>query len=284
MFYYRFDVAYLGLDYQGFQSQAHGCTIQDHLQQAAAVLLRAPSALVAASRTDSGVSARQQVGRISSERSLNTRDFLHRWNALLPSTIRVYGLREVAQDFHPIASSMGKIYRYRLWLGSCRDPFLYPYVWQVPEGLLLQRFKEQLAAVRGRHNFKAFTKKGSAAKSYERTVVEVQVAAVGGCLSAGKEKGEERREERCIEVWIHGDGFLRHMIRTLVGTAVDLSLPRPPLRLTSLQAILATENRSEAYRTAPGAPLCLMRCLYPGEMSSIDEERAVSKQQGMLCM
>ena len=254
---YRFDVAYDGRGFQGFQSQSHQDTIQDHLERTLRVLLKESPRVIGASRTDSGVSAYQQVASFEVSEELQVEKFLRSWNALLPKTIRVYKLTSCATDFHPIASSLGKIYRYRLWLGACRDPFLYPWVLEVSQDLDIERLQKELTSTLGVHNFKALSKTGSSVTDYKRHIIDLQIFF----------------QDRLIEVWVHGDGFLRHMIRALIGTALTLSQKKTPARLTSLREILATEDRSKAYRTAPAPPLTLIRCLYPGEETTITEEK-----------
>lgn len=260
---YRFEVAYQGLSFYGFQSQPHGQTIQDHLEKALAVILGQRVRILGSSRTDTGVSARHMVAIFDIDESehperLIPGPLIKSWNALLPGTIRVYSFREAHPDFHPIACCLGKIYRYRLWYGVCRDPFLLPYVWQIARRVDLSRFTAQLQSALGEHNFKSLTASGSQAQSFVRTVHEIEVVTCGDLW----------------EVWIRGGGFLKHMIRNLVGTCVDLSGGRVLGELTSLPQILAVQDRRQAFVCAPGGPLTLMRCLFPGEEITVGELRS----------
>ncbi|MCY4443279.1 MAG: tRNA pseudouridine synthase A [Proteobacteria bacterium] len=268
-YHYRLDVAYNGQGFLGFQSQPGGGTIQDHLESALARILPFSPRIIGASRTDAGVSAQEQVcGFVSSIKLAG--DMVYRLNAVLPTAIRVCHCYEVPSSFHPIASSISKVYRYRLWIGACCDPFWYPWVWSVPSDFSVQRCTHELASIVGEHDFRALARVDGHKKSYVRRIYAVDVRTQGPLLS----------------VWIHGDGFLRYMVRNIVGSVVALSCKSRSIthqqergkKATSMVVIMASQDRCQAYSCAPAFPLTLVRCLYTKETLA---EVMASQRQGV---
>lgn len=249
---YRIDLAYNGSHFHGFQSQKDGNTIQDHLESALSTILRTSRVpIIGASRTDSGVSAYHQVCCFYWKQLLDTTLIHKKLLALLPEVIRVFYIKRVDKDFHPIRSSQGKIYRYLLWNGECYDPFMLPYVWHITQKFCQKRLTEELISITGDHDFTSFAQSGSQVRSYKRSLYTIHVIC---------------NHPHLIEVWMHGQGFLRGMVRNIIGSAVTLaSKPEkrlPPPALTSLYSILQAKNRCSAYIKAPAHPLSLMRCIY----------------------
>ena len=273
---YRLDIAYDGAGFSGFQTQKNGHTIQDHLHKSARRILPESVNIVGSSRTDAGVSAYQQLCILHTATALSPPSFSRSMNALLPRSIRLYHMEPVPEGTHPLKISIGKIYRYRLWQGPCLDPFASPRVWEIPQGFAIDTFEAELHKAQGEHDFTSLANTGSAVQSPIRRIDEIKVIS----------------KPPAVEVWIHGNGFLRQMVRNLVGTCLTLSLnslnslnsasfnstslqstsPKPLEARPCLRSILASKDRTCAFRAAPAPPLTLMRCLIAGEESTIAEE------------
>jgi tRNA pseudouridine38-40 synthase len=250
---WRIDVAYNGQGLHGFQSQPDGKTVQDKLENALKIVTRQPVKIIGGSRTDSAVHAEHQVCMFNSDAELDGRKSVRALNALLPEQIRVYKLYQVEDSFHPHLSSQGKIYRYRLWRGFCLDPFSKPYVWEVKPEIDFSLLLESMKKFVGEHDFTSFTNTGSVTKTNVREIREIKVI----------EKGP------LIEIWVDGKGFLKQMVRNLVGTAAEAALGKTTL---SIEQTLEAKDRAAGGQTAPGNALCLVRSNFEGDVSTIAEE------------
>ena len=240
----RLDLAYDGRRYFGFQSQAHGNTVQDILEHALEQILKRPLRLTSASRTDSGVSAEHQVATFRWDNSpLGLELFMSRLNSMLPSEIRIQNVQIAHEGFHPAYSALGKIYRYRIWKGECLDPFICPYVWEQRRIKDTTLMENSLASFVGVHDFRAFANLGSLEKNTIRRIFDIKI----------EEQGD------LINIWVCGEGFLKQMIRIMIGSALDESLARLERPITTL---LQLPDRSLAGRTAPSSPLSLIKIFY----------------------
>lgn len=246
----RLDISYLGSSFLGFQSQPHGQTVQDELQKALGIFYRRPVKIVGASRTDAGVHAEHQVVSFEEEGTALS-ELPYALTSLMKHRVVVLRAQEVPDEFHPIYSSKGKIYRYRLFCSKLVDPFLKPFVHEISQIANLKKMAEELAEFKGVHNFKSFCASDSGAKSFERRIIDVKLEARGPL----------------VNIWIHGEGFLKQMIRSMIGTLLAIDRGK----LSSVKEILAREDRPSAGPTAPAKGLCLVRVLYADRDSIADE-------------
>jgi tRNA pseudouridine38-40 synthase len=253
------ELAYDGTQFNGFQSQLCGNTIQDHLQSALSIFFNHPVKITAASRTDSGVHAQRQVVTFYGDRTFDEWRWRRGLNSLLPESVGVLKIEAADPDFHPIRSSNGKAYRYRLWRGYCPHPLFRRYVWEVHQDLDLSLLESALSIVVGRHDFSAFCAKDAKALTRTRTIFETKVDVRGPL----------------IDLWISGDGFLKQMVRIIVGTMVDVANLKIPL--IQLPSILANRERNDAGKTAPGKGLTLVDIFY-GSPKRIDQLIAESQE------
>ncbi len=237
------DLAYIGSRFTGFQSQKDNNAIQDHLERALAVVLGHGLRVRGASRTDSGVHAEQQVAVFSTHRPYRE-TWISGINAHLPVEIRVYRLVPVAQGFHPIRHARAKAYRYRLWKGRCFDPFCLPYVWPVHQATNWGLFAEAACLFVGRHDFAGFRNQGSQSRTTVRTIIAIEVVD----------------HEAMVDVWIQGDGFLKQMVRIIVGTMLAIAYGRKAL--SSIAEVFASGERVRAGLTAPANGLSLVEIFY----------------------
>jgi tRNA pseudouridine38-40 synthase len=241
---YRLDLNYIGADYLGFQSQPNGQTVQDQLEKALGVFCRHPVRITAASRTDTGVHAEHQVVTFKTKAGLDSARLVKGLNALLPSNIRIMNALPVVSSFHPIFNCTGKVYRYKLWRSHGESSFANPLTWKLVGDLDIDAMRHAATVLIGRHDFTSFCASDSSAKSKIRNLREIVIIERGPLL----------------ELWFLGDGFLKQMIRNLVGALVAIG--RKKISIEQLMSILAARDRSQAPETAPAEGLCLMRIFY----------------------
>lgn len=253
---YLLDIYYIGKSFNGFQSQADGSAVQDHIEKNLSILLRKKVKIKGASRTDSGVHAFGQKATFRAEPILEPKKFLLGVNALLPNEIGICSLDKVPNGFDPIRNAKAKVYKYTLWLGRCYNPFVSPYVWQVPKNLDFGVLESSLKALEGEHDFTSFCNTDSSAKTRVRNIIETKF----------------NRFENSVDIWFLGEGFLKQMIRIIVGTLVDIALKRSEEE--DIRKILALKNRTKSGQTAPAQALSLIQIFYdaPPRLSSFVDE------------
>lgn len=203
---YKCVVAYKGNNYAGFQSQINGLAIQDVIEEKLAVIIREPVKIVMSSRTDAGVHALGQVFHFDSAKELNLYKFKHSINCLLPHDIHVHTIEKVDEDFHARFNVLGKQYVYLINCGEY-NVFYDGFAYQCPFPLDVDLMKQATKLFLGEHNFEAFnTSPLDLYPNQVRTIYRFDLI----------EQGDVLRFE------IVGDGFLRNMVRIIVGTLVDL--------------------------------------------------------------
>lgn len=246
---------YEGTAYRGWQSQKEGPTVQSTLERCIAGLTGEQCHVMGAGRTDSGVHALGQVAAFKTSSELDAATIKRALNALLPPDIRVRAASEEDESFHPRYSSSLKTYFYLVSNTSHASPFLRRYVWRVPQKLDMGAMSRAAALLEGKHDFRAFMGAGSSVRSSERTLSMLSVEYLDGIgfLGAGIEGG-------FVRITVRGDGFLRHMVRNIVGTLVEVG--RGKLEAEAVKGIIASGERSEAGPTAPPQGLFLEKVLY----------------------
>ncbi len=247
-------LAYDGTGYAGWQRQLGQLTIQQVVEEAIARLTQSPVALHGAGRTDAGVHAEGMVANFQTESSIPLSGLMNGLNSMLPEAIRVLSAEKVANDFHARYNATGKVYEYTFMHKEIMPPFLRLYAAQV-------RFPFASAAVRlclpmlvGTHDFSSFEAAGSRDLSYAGGRGAVRTIFVADLAEDGTKDGEVYR------LTIAGDGFLRHMVRNIVGTL--FAVGRGRLTPLDFQEILAARDRTLAGATAPAKGLTLKRVLY----------------------
>ena len=253
--HFKLTLSYDGTAFVGWQRQATGPSIQGLLEGALAALDGQSVVVAGAGRTDAGVHALGQVATCSLTRDTDAGTVLRAVNARLPPTIRILDVAEVSAAFHARFSSTSKIYRYRIWSGDVVSPFEFPYVWHLPSPLLDVNAMDVAArALEGTHDFSCFQSAGSETHTTERTVYSSRVRRGAGRSPDIGHGGS------LITYEVSGDGFLKHSVRAIVGTLVEVGRGR---RTSSwLQEVMASRSRSCAGPTAPAAGLVLVSVSY----------------------
>ena len=259
-------LAYCGTRYVGWQRQPNGTSIQGLVEAALATIEQRPVTVTGAGRTDAGVHATGQVTTFAIEHPIACDSLVRALNAKLPDDVRVTGVAEKAPGFDARFSAVSKTYRYVLALGPLADPFDAPFAWHVPAPLDVTAMTGALAAVAGTHDFAAFCGAGSEVATTTRTLFDASCQVVepqpDGWWRPVATAGPR------VVVTLRGDGFLRHMVRNIVGTLVDIGRGRWPVSF--MTDVLATCDRRQAGPTAPAHGLCLVRVEYPADRGVAD--------------
>lgn len=262
---FRLVVAYRGTCYRGWQKQAKvgGLpTVQEMLEQAARKVLRKKVVNIHGSgRTDAGVHARAQVAHLRVAADLPARVLIKALNAHLPEDIRVLQLEECEGDFHSQLDVTAKTYRYfilntRPGKDPVHWPFLRPYTRFVTYSLDYEAMREALGYLEGRHDFRSFQNKGTPVPDTVREILEARlIVHEGNARDLPPWMPGPEFEARLLEIRVRGTGFLKQMVRTIVGTVVEVGRGR--ILATKLRAILDEKDRAASGMTAPANGLFL---------------------------
>ena len=252
----KLTLAYDGSRYHGWQRQQNGLTIQETLEDKISVMTREPACVVGSGRTDAGVHARGQVCHFRTRSTIPCEGFENGLNSLLPEDIRVRRAEAVPASFHARYNAKSKVYAYHLWIRDEADVFLRNTTWHVPGPLDLDAVRRCLARIEGEHDFSSFRSSGSSNRNPVRRVFRADLH--------GPEQG-------VLTVTLEANGFLRHMVRNIVGTLVDVGRGRIPEG--AFPGILEARDRKKAGIKAPPGGLFLMAVRY----GDIPETEAVGQ-------
>ena len=242
----RLTVEYEGTAYQGWQVQPGGATVQEVLERALATALREPVRVRGAGRTDAGVHACGQVAAVRVRHVPPDLERLRRsLNALTPDDVAVRDIAVVDDAFDPRRHARSRVYEYRIWNAPAPSPFWRRHAWHVPLPLDVAAMEEAVAALAGEHDFAAF--RGADAGPQRSTVRRVLETAV-------------RADGPLLVYRIEATGFLKHMVRNIVGTMVEVG--RGERSPSSMRDILASRDRTRAGPTAPPHGLLLVAVRY----------------------
>jgi len=274
---FKITLAYDGTDFVGWQRQASGVSIQGLLEDALRDLDERDVTVTGAGRTDAGVHALGQVAAFTIDRPLTADTVVRALNARLPDAVRVLTAEEAAASFHPRFDARAKSYRYRICHSDVLSPFERRYAWHVPGPLDVAAMSAAATSLEGVHDFAAFQSVGSDAKTTVRAVTSSLVAPSS---VEGRQAQDERCEfplmvsvsnhDRLITYDITGNGFLRHMVRAIVGSLVEVGRGRRPVEW--IAAVMASRDRGQAGPTAPPQGLFLVSVTY-----GVVESRFTSK-------
>ncbi len=234
-------VEYAGDAFAGWQIQAPGArTVQGCLVDAVKQITGERVAVTGSGRTDAGVHAEAQVASFSLDRPLEPEKLQRALNGVLPREIAVRAVRTVADDFNALRAARRKRYRYRIWNHPVRSPLRAGRFAHIPRALDVERMARAAAHLVGEHDFSSFQAAGSDAKTTVRRLHRLDVEGTPG--------GE-------IEILAEGSGFLRYMVRNLVGTLLEVGQGRRSVAWVA--DTLAARDRTHAGPTAPALGLVL---------------------------
>lgn len=240
----KLTIEYAGTNYCGWQIQPNGLAIQEVLEKRLKKITGREVRVLGSGRTDAGVHAEEQVAHFRTETEMDAKTFQRALNSLLPKDIVIKNAMEESREFHAQYSQKGKRYRYTILNRLYSSAFRHPYAWFFPYDLDVQKIKEATVYLVGRRDFAAFQASKSYVKTTVRNLTMVDVVS----------RGED------IVFFFEGEGFLKHMVRIMVGTLVDFGFRKGEPEV--MKQILESRDRKKAGRTAPACGLCLEKVYY----------------------
>ncbi|MFH1090799.1 MAG: tRNA pseudouridine(38-40) synthase TruA [Pseudomonadota bacterium] len=236
---------YDGANLAGWQRQPDRETVQGLLEDALYRIIGEKITVIGAGRTDAGVHARGQTANFKTSGGRSLEEILNGANALLPPEIAVLSASEAPLDFHARYSARSKVYDYDIFVSPVRPALKRHYVWHISRPLDLEAMARALKSLLGEHDFAGFQSVGTKVSSTVRRMIRAEVIVLPGGL---------------VRITMEADGFLRHMVRAIVGTLVLVGQGR--MSQLEFEGILQAKNRSLAGATAPASGLCLREVLY----------------------
>jgi tRNA pseudouridine38-40 synthase len=241
----KLTLAYDGTNYVGWQRQDNGISIQQIVEDALQPMCGDdPIVVNGASRTDAGVHALAQVASVRVAFVHTPSTVRRALNVRLPADVRMLGVEDAAPRFHARFDATGKSYRYRIATARVPSPFDRWFVWHMPRRYDLDAMRAAASVLIGRHDFSSFQARGASVLDGWRTLERIDIT----------------RADDEIHIDVDGNGFLRHMVRIIVGTLVDIGVGTRPV--SSMADTLAARDRQAAGQTAPAAGLILTSVKY----------------------
>jgi tRNA pseudouridine38-40 synthase len=243
---FKLNIEYDGTAYHGWQRQSNARTIQGTIEAVLKKMTEQSVTLIGSGRTDAGAHATGQVANFRVETRLTSDVFLRGLNSLLPPDIVVKDCVLVEEDFHARYDALSKAYNYRILNRPIPAALSRQHAWHIRKSLDLEAIRTAMFCLKGEHDFSAFEAAGSSYGHAVRTVIDVNLA--------GKDA------DGYVVFSIEANGFLRHMVRNIMGTLVDVGLGR--ISPEGFEGILMSKDRKQAGITAPAHGLFLMHVKY----------------------
>ena len=242
---FKITIEYDGSAYHGWQRQAEDRTIQGEIENTLMTMTGDSVTVTGSGRTDAGVHALNQTANFRCATSLTPKAFLKGLNSLLPEDIVITSCKVVPEKFHARYDVKSKVYHYRILNRLLPAAISRQYAWHIRKKLDLGAMKEALYGIIGNHDFKAFEGSGSPRASSIRSIINADFVIT---------------DNDYIVLRIEGDGFLKFMVRNIVGTLVDVGLDK--ITPDDFKQILVSKNRNLAGITAPAHGLFLIEVKY----------------------
>lgn len=240
----KLTLEYDGGRYSGWQLQANQLTVQGEVEAALSRITAAPVRTIASGRTDAGTHALGQVVNFRTESTIDNASLVRGANALLPHDIAVRKAEDVPPDFHARYSALSKTYRYLILNRKEPSPFYRSYAWHIPYHLDMDAMAASLLLFKGKRDCSSFRAVSSSDRNPIRNILRVAIERKGDFIS----------------LELEADSFLRHMVRIIVGTIVDVGRGR--LTPEDVERILEVRDRAAAGPTATAKGLYLMEVNY----------------------
>ncbi len=241
----KLTIEYDGTDYLGWQTQPGGKTIQGVLEDCLKRITGEEIHVVGSGRTDAGVHALAQVAHFKTRSPIDIHSLQRALNSLLPKDILVKKVEEVNSDFDARKMAISKVYEYRILTRPLRSVFHRYYVWHIPQKLNREAMEEAARSLIGEHDFSSFKSSGTPIKSPIRRVLRADW---------------KRTREGILCFEIEANGFLKQMVRTIVGTLVEVG--KGKISPEEFKEILHSRDRRKAGPTAPPHGLFLKEVKY----------------------
>jgi tRNA pseudouridine38-40 synthase len=247
---FRLTLQYDGTDFHGWQMQGAMRTVQGELTRVLSMLEGKEVVVHGAGRTDAGVHAEGQVANVNLERNFSTGKLRAAINGNLERDLRVIDVEIVPDDFHARFSASGKTYCYRIFNAPFISPFWVRYAYYEGRNIDINLMKRSANLFVGKHDWTAFSAAQSDVKTRVRTITALDIS----------ESWSNRGQGRIIKIIVSADGFLRYMVRSIVGTLLEIG--RGAMSEDVIKSAIGTGDRSLAGETAPAHGLTLIKVHY----------------------
>ncbi|MBI3252904.1 MAG: tRNA pseudouridine(38-40) synthase TruA [Candidatus Omnitrophica bacterium] len=237
-------IGYNGERYEGWQSQRNSKTLQELFEKTLSRILKEKTDLISASRTDSGVHALGQTAHFKTKNPLPVARIKSALNFYLPKDVVVFSAKEMPANFHARYQARSKVYHYDIWNSPTRPLFEAPFTLWHPGKLDAASMNRATRHLKGKHDFNAFKAIDGETKSSVREIKRISVKKI----------------KTLIRIEIKGDGFLKHMVRIIAGTLIEVG--RKKLKPQAIQQILSSKDRTKAGPTAKPQGLTLLKITY----------------------
>lgn len=239
------EIEYDGTNYNGWQIQPNGITIQQRIMEAVKKLTKEDVVINGSGRTDAKVHAKGQVANFYTASKIPTERLAIAINHFLPRDISILESREVSYDFHAQYWAKEKQYSYQIYNRPQRSALLRNYSYHIPYPLEIDEMQKAAKLLLGTHDFRGFMSSGSSVKDTIRKITAIQI----------------KRDEDSIWITFRGNGFLYNMVRIMVGTLVEIGSGRKSI--DTVKEALEQGERKKAGHTAPPQGLFLDKVFYP---------------------
>ena len=246
---YKLTIAYDGTAYCGWQRQPDPTpTVQREVEKAAGIIVSHPVSVLGSSRTDTGVHAMGQVAAMNVESELDASTLRRAINSRLPGDILIRTMEEVPLDFD-VRTAVRKRYRYLIWADKDRPVFYRHYVYHFYRDLDLARMQQACAAFLGTHDFEAFKGQSDDRDNTVRTIFSCDIR------QSRDRQGATPSRYPLVIFAVEGSGFLYHMVRTMVGTVLNVGTGH--WEASRIPEIIASRDRNQAGPCVPAVGLHL---------------------------
>lgn len=239
-------VSYRGTGFCGWQKQTVSKfpSIEVTIEEVMSRILSSETKTYGSGRTDAGVHALGQTFHFDSKKELDVNKFAHSMNELLPKDIRILSVEKVSKDFHARFNAKSKTYLYKIRNKKVSDPFSSDLEYTLGQKLDVEKMVEASKLFVGEHNFQNFTSKEEDEQKFSRNIWEIDI----------------KSEEDDIEILLKGNGFMRYMVRMIVGNLIQVGLGK--MTSSDIKKALESKERKPSSYKAPAYGLYLKEVEY----------------------
>ena len=241
-----FEVAYKGTDFHGWQTQKNGITVQGTIEHGLSTIMRTPVSIVGSGRTDAGVHCKQQYFHADLPDEISLKHLQHKMNSFLPKSITIRSVKKVKEDAHARFDAIRRGYEYIIL--TEKNPFEQETALYYNKELDIETMNKASSLLLGKHNFESFSKVKTEVNTFFCTI----------------EKAEWKRTDNTITFCIFADRFLRGMVRSIVGTLLDVGEHK--INVDDLESIIESQDRRKAGKSVAASGLFLVNVEYPKEI------------------
>lgn len=246
-------IQYDGTNYYGWQKQLKHPTVQQTIEKKLSIILQENINLIGSGRTDTGVHATGQVANFKTNNPLPLKNLFLAMNSYLPNDIRINQFEEVSDEFHARFSATQREYIYLIYNDNLCPPFKRMYYHLVKNDIDIEQINKSLGYLEGTHDFSSFTIKDDETKSKIRTINKILV----------------EQQDKIISITIRANGFLRKMVRKIIGTVLYINHKKNPPE--QMRTVLELYSQNHHYPTAPPYGLYLNKVWYPENILTVGQ-------------